>query len=226
MKSKRLSYIIASSLIIILSLYFVDQVLQVNYISKVLVKVFVFLIAPLIYIGLSKYNFIKDALKVIKKPFRFKLSHLLGLLVAVILFAAFLVVQRFMNVDVLISELEEKYRISKNNIFFYGAYLVFVNSLIEEFFFRGFLFLNIKELHMKRTAYIVSAAAFSVYHISNFQNWFNVWVLMLALVGLFLSGLLFSFLNDKDDTFLNSWFVHICADVSIVVIGYILLNRA
>lgn len=225
MKSKKLAYIIISSFLIILSLYFVDQVLQLNYISKVLVKVILFSIFPIIYIKLSKYNFVKDSLKVVKKKFKFKLSHLLGILIAIILFIAFIFIEKFMNVDVLILELEEKYKINKGNIFLYGAYLIFVNSLIEEFFFRGFLFLNLKKLNMKRTAYIVSSAAFSIYHISNFQNWFNAWVLILALVGLFLAGLIFNYLNDKDDTFLNSWFVHICADVSIVVIGYILFSR-
>lgn len=225
MKSKNLAYIIISSFLIILLLYFVDQVLQLNYISKVLVKVILFSIFPIIYIKLSKYNFVKDSLKVVKKKFKFKLSHLLGVLIAIILFIAFIFIERFMNIDVLLLELEEKYKINKDNIFLYGAYLIFVNSLIEEFFFRGFLFLNLKKLNTKRTAYIVSSAAFSIYHISNFQNWFNAWVLILALVGLFLAGLIFNYLNDKDDTFLNSWFVHICADISIVVIGYILLSR-
>jgi membrane protease YdiL (CAAX protease family) len=225
MRSKKLIYIIISSILIIFTLYFADQILQLNYISKVLVKIIAFLIFPLIYIIFSKYNFVKDSLKVIKKPFRFKLSYLLGILIAGILFIAFIFIERFINVDVLILELEEKYKIGKNNVLFYGAYLVFVNSLIEEFFFRGFIFLNLKKLNMKRTAYIVSSAAFSIYHISNFQNWFNAWMLILALVVLFLSGLFFNFLNDKDDTFLNSWFVHICADVSIVIIGYILLNK-
>lgn len=225
MKNKKLAYIVISSALIIISLYFVDQVLQLNYISKVLVKVILFLVFPIIYIKLSKYNFVKDSLKVVKKKFKLKPSHLLGIIIAITLFIAFIFIERFMNVDVLILELEEKYKINKSNIFFYGAYLIFVNSLIEEFFFRGFLFLNLKKLNMKRTAYIVSSVAFSIYHISNFQNWFNVWVLILALVGLFLAGLIFNYLNDKDDTFLNSWFVHICADVSIVIIGYILFCR-
>ncbi len=225
MRTKKLAYIIISSLIIIASLYFADQVLRLTYISKILVKVIVLSIFPLIYIIWGKYNFIKDSLKVIKAPFRFKLSNLLGILIAVILFIAFIIIEKTINIEVLISELEGKYKINKSNILLYGAYLIFVNSLMEEFFFRGFIFLNLKKLNMKRTAYIVSSVAFSIYHISNFQNWFNIWVLILALIGLFSSGLLFNYLNDKDDTFLNSWFVHICADIAIVIIGYIIMNR-
>jgi hypothetical protein len=39
-----------------------------------------------------------------------------------------------------------------------------------------------------------------------------------------MGGIIFDYLDDKENTFMNSWFVHICADVAIVVIGLYIFN--
>jgi membrane protease YdiL (CAAX protease family) len=77
-------------------------------------------------------------------------------------------------------------------------------------------------LGYKKTGYITSSLLFALYHIANFQNWFSPVLYILAIVGLFLGGTIFNFLDDKDNTFFNSWFVHICADLAIVFIGYLI----
>jgi membrane protease YdiL (CAAX protease family) len=124
-----------------------------------------------------------------------------------------------MNIEVLIFEFEEKYKINKLNIVYYGIYLALINSLLEEFFFRGFIFLSLKKIGMKRVAYLTSSIAFAIYHVGNFQNWFNIWVFVLATTGLFIGGMIFNYLDDHENTFLNSWYVHICADLALVGIG-------
>lgn len=73
-------------------------------------------------------------------------------------------------------------------------------------------------------AYLASSIAFSLYHISNFQNWFNIGVFILVSVGLFIGGMIFDYLDDRDNTFVNSWFVHICADLALVGIGMSLFH--
>ncbi|PKM52658.1 MAG: CPBP family intramembrane metalloprotease [Firmicutes bacterium HGW-Firmicutes-7] len=219
MKNKKLFFIISTSLITVILLYIFDQILQINYISKVGFKIIIFLLFPIIYIRKTKNNFIKDSVNNKKKIFRIKFSYILGVLLFVIIIVAFNLIKPYMNMEVMIFEFEEKYKINQDNILYYGLYLVFVNSLLEEFFFRGFIFLNLKNIGMKRTAYLTSAIAFSIYHISNFQNWFNIWVFALATTGLFIGGIIFNFLDDRENTFLNSWFVHICADVALVGIG-------
>jgi len=219
MINKKLVYIISSSLITIVLLYLMDQIFELSYITKVIGKIIIFTLFPIIYIRITKENFIKDSLTNINRKFHIKKSHVLGISLFVILIIALNLVKRFVNIDILISEFEEKYKINKSNIIFYGAYLTFINSLLEEFFFRGFIFLNLKNLCNKRIAYLSSSIAFSIYHISNFQNWLNIWVFLLATTCLFIGGMIFNYLDDKENTFLNSWFVHICAELAIVVFG-------
>jgi membrane protease YdiL (CAAX protease family) len=147
---RKLFYILSATLITIITLYLIDQVLQVNYISKVIVKLVVFSLFPMIYIKVTKDNFIKNSFSD-KKLFSIKLSHILGVLIFFVILITFYFTKKYINIDVLIYEFEVKYKINKSNILYYGIYLSLVNSLLEEFFFRGFIFLNLKNIGMRKS---------------------------------------------------------------------------
>lgn len=220
MKNKKLSYIIITSIITIILLYVTDQVLQLSYISKVFVKLVVFTLFPFGYIRMTRDNFLKDSLMSKRRKLRSNKSHVLGIVIFVTIIVVYHFIKQYIDIETLVLEFEQKYRINKDNILYYSIYLTFVNSLLEEFFFRGFIFLNLKKIGMKSVGYIVSSLAFAIYHVSNFQNWFNIGVFVLAIIGLFVGGMIFNYLDDEENTFLNSWFVHICADLAIVLIGF------
>lgn len=220
MKNKRLIFIIVASMITIVLLYIVDQVLMLNYLTKVGVKFFLFALFPTIYILWTKENFLKESIKNREKITKINLSTILGMVVFLVIIIVYIIVKQNIDIDVLIDEFESKYKINKNNIIFFGLYLAFINSLLEEFFFRGFIFLNLKKLNLKKLAYIISSTAFAIYHVANIQNWFSVGLFLFITVGLFIGGIIFNYLDDKQNTFLNSWFVHISADLAIVIIGF------
>lgn len=223
MSKKNLSYIIITSVVTIILLYITDQVLTLSYLSKIGVKTVLFAIFPLIYTLKTGENVFKSSILNLKenrhKSKKMNLGLILGLAVFVIIIIAYIFMKQFIDSEQMILEFKEKYKIDKSNIIYYSLYLVFVNSFLEEFFFRGFIFLNIKKLGLKRLAYLLSSLLFAIYHIANFQNWLFIAAFVLALVGLFLGGYIFNYLDDKQNTFLNSWFVHICADLAIALIG-------
>lgn len=223
MKLGKLAYISITTIIIIALLYFVDQVMQVNYLTKVGVKLILFSLFPTIYIIKTGNNVIKDSLQNRRKNGR-GISTFLGIALFVIILLAYFALKRFIDLDLLMREFEGKYKINSHSILYYGLYITFINSLLEEFFFRGFIFLNIIKLGYRKTAYIFSSMAFAIYHIANFKNWFSMELFMLASLGLFIGGCVFNALDEKDHSFLNSWFVHICADLAIVLIGLIIFN--
>ncbi len=220
MKNKRLIYIIISAVITIGLLYIVDQVLTFNYITKIGVKFLLFSLFPTIYILKTKDNFLKESIKNRRKTAKINLSIILGIVIFLVIIIAFVLLEQHIEIGILIDEFESKYQIDKSNIIFYGLYLSFINSLLEEFFFRGFIFLNLKKLNLRKLAYFISSAAFAIYHIANIQNWFSIGLFLFVTVGLFVGGYIFNYLDDKDNTFLNSWFVHICADLAIILIGF------
>ena len=100
------------------------------------------------------------------------------------------------------------------------AYIMFGNSLVEEYFFRGVIFRNACNIS-QIFAYILSALMFSLYHITIFGTWFSGFVLWLALFGLFVGGLFFAWLYKKTWGIWWAWIFHIFADLTILVIGYV-----
>jgi len=223
LKSGKLIYISIATIITVALLYFFDQVMQVNYLTKVSIKLFLFSLFPAIYIVKTGSNVIRDSLKNRNRKGR-GLSILLGIALFLIILLAYFIARELMDIHVILGEFEEKYKIDSRSILYYGLYITFINSLLEEFFFRGFIFLNIIKLGFRKTAYIISSLAFSVYHIANYKNWFSVELFLLASLGLFIGGCIFNALDEKDHSFFNSWFVHICADVAIVLIGLIIFD--
>lgn len=224
MKKKKIIFIILTSIITIALLYICDQILNINYIEKVIIKLFLFSTFPMIYIFKTGDNFLKDSIKNKGKILNIGLSNILGIAVFLLIIVTYIILKQYIDIDTLINEFEGKYKINKSNIVYYGLYMTFINSLLEEFFFRGFIFLNIKKLEYRKTAYILSAMGFFIYHIANFQNWFSFALFVLVSIGLFVGGIIFNYLDDKQHTFLNSWFVHICADLAIILIGFKIFN--
>ncbi|MGD9676872.1 MAG: CPBP family intramembrane glutamic endopeptidase [Vulcanibacillus sp.] len=217
--NKKVLYIIISSMITIGLLYLIDQILTLNYITKIGVKLFLFALIPTIYILKTKQNILKESIRNRARENN-KFSTILGLTVFILIIIAYVITKQYIDLDVLIGEFECKYEIDRSNIIYYGLYLAFINSLLEEFFFRGFIFLNLKKLNLRRSAYFISSAAFTIYHMANIQNWFSIGLFLFVIIGLFAGGVIFNYLDDKQNTFFNSWFVHICADLAIVLVGF------
>lgn len=222
-RSKNAVFVIVTAVVAVIMLYISDQIIALNYLGKSLLKILLFTVFSFIYtLRTGENTFMvsfQNARKKSSGTLGKKVSILLGLVVFIVIIAAFFILQGYIQTEILIKEFEDKYRINASNIAYYGLYLAFINSFLEEFFFRGFIFLNLKRLGYRKLAYLTSASLFSVYHIANFQNWLHMAVFILALLGLAIGGFIFNYLDEKQETFFNSWFVHICADLAIVAVG-------
>lgn len=109
-------------------------------------------------------------------------------------------------------------------IAFVSLYISFVNSMLEEFFFRGFAFLTLKRLTGRKFAYIFSASVFAIYHIAMMTGWFGPLVFLIIMAGLFSGGLIFDYLNEKSSSVYPSWIVHMFANFAINTVGFILFG--
>lgn len=104
-----------------------------------------------------------------------------------------------------------------------ALYIALVNSLLEEFFFRGFAFLTLRRVLSPRFAAAFSAVTFALYHVSILQGWFSPALFVLALAGLALAGGLFDRL-DRGGSLLPSYLVHMAANLAINTVGLILFG--
>jgi uncharacterized protein len=224
MEKKHVFQIVILTILSCTALFIVEQVLIVSYLWKTLAKIGLFLVVPLLYIRIVLKQPILKFLNLKNIDFsKLRLGFILGLLSMGIVIGAFFLFSFIIDTNTIIADLESR-GITASVFIFIAVYITFGNSLLEEFYFRGFLFLNIYRSQSKLFAYLFSSLLFALYHIGIFMAWFNIWLILLALLGLFVVGLIFNWLNTKSDNFLNSWILHILADVGVMVVGFYVLG--
>lgn len=213
-------YIFISSLIACIALYFIEQILLVDYLVKTLSKVVLFTLIPFGYIKFIKKSSLKEAINHKKIDIKhLKMGFLFGAISFLVVLVAYYLLQDMIDLESIANEMQNKSKITPGNFILVGLYVTFGNSFLEEFFFRGFIFLNLYKLGNKKIAYVYSSLLFGLYHMAIFKTWFNIWLIGLALLGLIIIGLIFNWLDTKSDNFINSWVVHILADSAIILIG-------
>lgn len=219
------AYIILASLIACMILYLVEQVFAVDYLTKTIAKLILFTVIPYVYIKFFHKSGVKNGLKLVRfDAATFRLGLILGVFSFAVIIAAFFIFKGYIDFRDIAQELQSKSKVNPSNFIFIGLYITFANSFLEEFFFRGFIFLNLFKQGSKKLAYIFSSVLFGVYHIAIFETWFNPLLIGLALGGLISVGIIFNWLDTKTDNFINSWIVHILADSAIILIGVWMFN--
>ena len=213
-------YIVISSLLACAALYYVEWGQEATYVIKTGIKLLLFLLIPIVYRILTRdRNIYISSSSRLKRRGSLYPGLLIGVLSFGILMAAYYYLQSFIDFKTIIKELETRLKITPLNFLIIGIYITLFNSFIEEFFFRGFIFLGIYKTGRTGIAYIYSSLLFALYHIMIFRNWFTFPLFLLALFGLFAVGLLYNWLDTKSNNFLNSWIAHIFADAAIILIG-------
>lgn len=223
---KKTRTILAIFIIMIISLtimYITDAIINPGYIYKSIVKLLLFMVIPVLYTILDKNIKLKEIFKLKSKKQLF-ISIILGLGVYIIIFTAYLVLKNFIDLENIKSIMEKSINVNRDNFIQVAIYISLINSLLEEFFFRGFIFLNLKKLFKRELAYIVSAFAFAIYHVAIMANWFTPPLFILAMAGLFVGGLIFNYLNDENSNIYSSWLVHMAANFAINTVGFIMFG--
>ena len=222
MNTKR--YVIGAVIFSTLAMCFVDGVIMPTYLIKSIIKIVLFLLIPMIYFILYKDR--TDYLKRLFVPKKkdFVLALLLGAGVYGVIMSAYFILRSYIDLTTIKDSLTSGIGVNAQNFLYVAIYISFVNSLLEEFFFRGFAFLILKQEINKRFAYVFSSAMFAIYHVGMTSGWFKVFIYMLAMAGLFVGGCIFDFLNEKCENIYPSWLVHMCANFAINTVGFILFG--
>ena len=198
----------------------VDAVIQPGYAIKSAIKIIMFLLIPIVYgLFLKEFN-IKNLMKPDKKGLCIALC--LGFLIYGVVLGAYWIFKDVFDFSALTGSLNETTGVNKSNFIWVAIYISFVNSLLEEFFFRGFSFITLKKLTSRRFAYVFSSMAFALYHIAMMRGWFGLPVILISLVGLFIGGMIFNRFDEKRENIYLSWLIHMFANFATNTIGFIL----
>lgn len=134
-------------------------------------------------------------------------------------FLGFYIIKDFLDMNQ-IKEKIHRVSISKLNYIFMYIYIFTVNAFLEEVFFRGFLYLELKKYIKDIYANIFSSMLFGIYHIGIVGE-LSLRLAVLSVVGLFLVGIVFNLLNKKRDNIYTSYIMHASSNIAINTIGLI-----
>ncbi len=219
-KRSNIGLILLITLLIIL-MYIVDFYIQPGYMVKSIIKIILFLIIPFIYSYKVHINPVMEFFK-IKSLKELIKAFILGIGIYIFIIAAYFILKGFIDLDNIKTILDSSLSVNKYNFIYVSLYISFINSLLEEFFFRGFIFFNLNKTMTLVMSYSISAFAFSIYHVAILANWFNPILFMVSLIGLFIGGLIFNKLNIRNGNIYNSWLVHMFANFAINTVGLIM----
>lgn len=200
------------SLVSISVLLWIEQALEVTYIIKTIAKIILFFVIPIVLFSKERMSFLN-----FRKTDRKTLvvSLIIGITVMSIILFAFFLLHSFIDVDALLTQLNSL-GITPAVFPFVALYILFINSILEEFFFRGLL---PGSLTHSLPRLLIPSFLFAIYHISIFLTWFTLPILVLAVTGIWIGGIIFQLANRQSKSILPSWIIHMFADLGIVIVG-------
>ena len=195
----------------------VELLYKPGYLMKSLIKAGLFLAIPIACSRLLKPMSLRPLFRA--EPKGLLIAAGFGACVFALIVGAYFLLSPYLDLSGITRDLQGNLGIHAGNFLFVAIYISLCNSFLEEFFFRGFAFLMLKEQIGKRFAYLFSAAAFAVYHVAIISGWFSPLLFCVLLGALFLAGLVFNWLDQRYGGIYVSWMVHMCANFAINFIG-------
>jgi len=109
-------------------------------------------------------------------------------------------------------------------IYLLGAvYWCTVNSLLEEYVWRWFVFTRCEALMPKPLAVVAAGLFFTVHHVIALTAYFDWHITAIASLGVFIGGATWSWVYLKYRNIYAAYLSHVFADIVIFIIGYRLI---
>lgn len=192
-----------------------------SYIIKAVGKIIVGILIPIIVTFWNKEITFKEFLRIRKKGM--KNAILLGTIVFGVIIINFFLTKNIIDYTDMIDSVVEMSNGSLINLILIDLHIIFINAFIEEFFFRGFIYYNLKE---NKNAILISSVLFALYHFFMIIDWFNPLISVIILLGLMFVGIIFIKLNEKSKSIYSSCFVHMAANLALNIAGLILVLKS
>lgn len=182
-----------------------------------------FLVPPLIYCRKQGIGVCGDILKVGNWRRQLKTALWLGGLAFVIFWGVYHILGgRLLDKAMIVAMINDQFSVTAATVLPIGLFTIFVNSLLEEFFYRGFAFGLLVKRH-RGLAFLLPAAAFTLHHVLFIRHWLAPLPLGIAALGLFVLAIVLARLYEKADSIVAPWLVHLFGDLAMMSITVTLL---
>ncbi len=204
-----------------LAMGLIDAVIQPGYLVKSGLKLLLFLMLP--YLAVYR-----SSPQSMKRLFRWQgvgiWPVVLGLGTFAGILGLYVLLGPYFDFTMVTGALQEELGVTAGNFIFVALYISFVNSLLEEFFFRGMGYLTLRDYLPHRWALGISAVSFALYHVAMMLGWFHLDLLVLLILLLSFAGVLLDRFDKRSGTIYHSWFIHMFANFAINTVGFMLFG--
>ena len=187
-------------------------------------------IAILIYPVLALY-ILRKKLPQLKDIFAFDFKELmLGVKWGIVLFILGLLSTKIPQIAAII-DIASPHIINKisgfgvANYYIIFAFIIsFIHSMLEEYYWRWFLFGELKKIIFLPLAYFLAGLAFSLHHFIVLNFYFPLGVAAIFTFIVMIGGVLFSYLYNRKENIWGAWAMHVFADLVIMYVGWSVIN--
>jgi membrane protease YdiL (CAAX protease family) len=149
------------------------------------------------------------------------IGAILGVAISIVILATY-----FLFGDALINPADVQEAASQNafgtktGFLALAAYWILINSVIEEYVFRWFIFSRAESLMPRSLAVIAAGLVFTLHHIIAVKVQFDWTVTGLITLGVFIGGVLWSWLYLKYRSIWPGYLSHAIVDIAVYVVGW------
>ena len=154
------------------------------------------------------------------------MSVWVGIAILVVIVAAYaLLGDKFIDKPFFVAKIREAGFGDKHVFLALTAYWICVNSLLEEVVWRWFVTGRFAEFTRPAVAVVLSGLCFTLHHILAMSVFFPPLTNAIASAGVFVGGVLFSWLYFRYKSIWPPYIAHVFADIAVFGIGYWMLSR-
>jgi len=117
----------------------------------------------------------------------------------------------------------EQFSVDSTTVLLVAPVTIFLNSLLEEFFYRGFAFGQLVEKN-RLLAYLLPASAYTAQHLLFIHHWAEPLPMTIAVVSLMVFALVLQRIYKVADSLVAPWVVHILGDVAMMGVAITMLR--
>lgn len=152
------------------------------------------------------------------------LALLSGLIISAAIVGAYLLFARhWIDVEAAKAQITKAGFGTKASYIGIAIYICTVNSLLEEYVWRWFVFRKCETLWGGKIAVIASAAFFMLHHIWPLMAYFDWRVMVLANVGIFMGGAIWSWFYLRYRSIWPGYISHLMGDIAVLAVGWVIL---
>ncbi len=104
------------------------------------------------------------------------------------------------------------------------VYIVIINAFLEEWYFRDFAYLRLRQCLPQNMALILSAFLFSAYHLALMAGLFPLPLYIIFVIGLAGVGAVFNVIDDRYNSLWPSFVIHASANLAMNLIAMQILG--